>query len=318
MSDVSIVSSAAPVSGWAGRRGRLRWFAVFVGALSLAFGGVLVDLAQLALANELHSHTLLIPFISLYLVWINRGGFRSQDDAAFKSSALPAVSVGVIGLCAAGAALVAGPVMSGWSEVDVLALAVFGYVCLVLAGVFGLLGAALFKRLLFPLLFLFLMVPLPFVVSDAVEVFFQHTTADVVGWMFQLSGTPVFRHDMTFQLPGLALEVAPQCSGIRSSLVLFITGLLAGHLFLKRTVNRWVMALVFVPLGILRNAFRILTLAMLTIYVDPEIIHGPLHHRGGPIFFVLSLIPFLFVLLLLRKTESKKLNHEATKDTKVL
>jgi hypothetical protein len=32
-------------------------------------------------------------------------------------------------------------------------------------------------------------------------------------------------------------------------------------------------------------------------------INSPIHRKGGPIFFVLSLIPFFALLLLLRKTE---------------
>jgi hypothetical protein len=35
-------------------------------------------------------------------------------------------------------------------------------------------------------------------------------------------------------------------------------------------------------------------------------INSDLHRHGGPIFFVLSLIPFFLLLLLLRKSESTR------------
>mgnify|MGYP003908365983 CR=1 FL=1 len=38
----------------------------------------------------------------------------------------------------------------------------------------------------------------------------------------------MFRDGLVFKLPGIEMQVAQECSGIRSSLVLFITGLVAG------------------------------------------------------------------------------------------
>ena len=46
------------------------------------------------------------------------------------------------------------------------------------------------------------------------------------------------RHGTVFELPGIVLQVAQECSGIRSSWVLLITSLLASHLFLKNPVAK--------------------------------------------------------------------------------
>jgi exosortase/archaeosortase family protein len=51
----------------------------------------------------------------------------------------------------------------------------------------------------------------------------------------------------------------------------------------------------------LRNGFRILVIALLCVNIGPQMIHSVIHRRGGPVFFVLSLIPFLLVLWWLRK-----------------
>jgi exosortase/archaeosortase family protein len=97
--------------------------------------------------------------------------------------------------------------------------------------------------------------------------------------------------------------VAPECSGIRSTLVLFITSLVAGQLFLRSRWKRALFALAVIPLGIFRNAFRIVTIGELCIHVDPGFIDSPIHHRGGPIFFVISMVPFILLLYYLRKAE---------------
>jgi exosortase/archaeosortase family protein len=85
-----------------------------------------------------------------------------------------------------------------------------------------------------------------------------------------------------------------------------MTSLLAGQLFLKSRWKRFWLAAFVIPLGIVRNGFRICVIAMLCVHVGPEMVHSPIHLRGGPIFFVLSLIPFFAFLIWLWRSERKK------------
>jgi hypothetical protein len=39
------------------------------------------------------------------------------------------------------------------------------------------------------------------------------------------------------------------------------------------------------------------------VNAGPQMIHSPIHTQGGPVFFVLSLIPFLLLLWWLRRSE---------------
>jgi exosortase/archaeosortase family protein len=116
---------------------------------------------------------------------------------------------------------------------------------------------------------------------------------------------PFLRQQTSFQLPGMPLEVAPECSGIRSTLVLFITSLLAGHLFLRSPWRRAALVLAVIPLALLRNGFRIFSIGQLCVNLGPHMINSPIHKRGGPLFFLLSLVPFFLMLLWLRKSEQK-------------
>ena len=121
-----------------------------------------------------------------------------------------------------------------------------------------------------------------------------------------VTGLPLSRDGMFFRLPGITLEVAAECSGIRSSFMLFITSIVAGYVLLRERWTRTTLALVVIPLGIVRNGFRILTIAWLCVHVSPSMIDSPIHHRGGPLFFGLSLIPFFGLLLLLRRWEKRR------------
>jgi exosortase C (VPDSG-CTERM-specific) len=271
-----------------------RLFALFAAALAVAFAWPLLELVRLALRNDLASHTLLIPFVSGYLVWLRKDRLAQAPSGA----RWPA---GVLAL--AGLALLAVRV----APEDVVAMRALSFCLFLWGGGFACLGSATMRALAFPALFLVFMVPLPTFAVDAIETFFQHTSAALAFRFIDWSGTAVFREGLTFTMPGLTVHVGPECSGIRSSVVLFITSLLAGHLFLRSAWSRLSIALFVIPLGIVRNAFRVFVLSMLSVHVDPWWIHSPLHHRGGPIFFVLSLVPFFLFLWWLRRRETRRL-----------
>jgi hypothetical protein len=44
-------------------------------------------------------------------------------------------------------------------------------------------------------------------------------------------------------------------------------------------------------------------IGLLCVNVGPQMIHSIIHRRGGPVFFVLSLIPLLLLLWWLRRGE---------------
>jgi exosortase C (VPDSG-CTERM-specific) len=162
------------------------------------------------------------------------------------------------------------------------------------------------------------MVPFPPAVLSGIETFLQYGSADAAYGLFRLAGTPVFRQELLLQLPGINLEVAPECSGIRSSLVLFITSTVAGYMFLQTNWKRWVLALFIVPLAMLRNGFRILVIGELCVRYGPEMIHSYIHRQGGPIFFALSLIPLFVLLWILWRSEGGRIQLQRNEGTKVL
>jgi exosortase len=102
------------------------------------------------------------------------------------------------------------------------------------------------------------------------------------------------------------MEIAKQCSGIRSSLALFITGILAAHFFLKSSWKKAIFILSIIPIAILKNGIRIVTLSLLAIYVDERFLtQGFLHKSGGFIFFAPALTLLGLLLWGLRKSEGE-------------
>jgi exosortase len=128
-------------------------------------------------------------------------------------------------------------------------------------------------------------------------------STEVANLFFSISGVPVLRDGTVFQLPGILFEVGQESSGIRSSWVLFMISLLAAHLFLQSPWRRTVLVALVIPLGILRNGFRILVIGLLCVHEGPQMMHSFIHKQGGPVFFVLALIPLFLLLWWLRKGE---------------
>lgn len=259
---------------------------ISVGALTAAFGVPLVALARYSLQHDLHSHALLIPVVSAYLIWNDR-----QTLPPF-SAPRHAIAFGL-------AVLAVALLLGTWSISEPttrLAAQVAAYVAAVAAAAAFLLGRATLRALAFPLAFLLFMIPLPPAAVALIETGLQHGSAAAADGMFSLSSTPVFRQELVFHLPGIVLQVAPECSGIRSTLALFITSVVAGKLFLRSPWLRLLLTVAVLPLALVRNGFRVFTLGELCARVSPAMIDSFIHHHGGPIFFALSLVPFSLLL----------------------
>ena len=278
---------------------RLRSFALATVVLALCFAVPLHDLMRFAATSEFHSYILLIPFISAYLVWLKKGSFPVCSEPARMAARL---------FLAAGTAVLAVYwlfLRRHWKvmEDDYLAAMMISFL-LFFCGVCGLmLGGKMLRAAAFPLGMLIFMVPIPAFFMPAIDSFLQRGSAAATQVFFGLSGTPFLRSGLAFQLPGISIQVAPECSGVQSSMVLLITGLVAGYLFLRSPWNRALLALLMIPLGLLRNGFRVFTIGELCVHIGPQMIDSPIHHKGGPIFFALSLIPLFILLVMLQKCE---------------
>jgi len=159
------------------------------------------------------------------------------------------------------------------------------------------------RSVLFPLLFLFGLVPLPQLVLNGIVAFLQIGSAWAAHLFFAAFGVPVVQDGVLLTIPGLTLQVAQECSSIRSSSMLLVTTMVLAQLILR---SPWRKALAIgcaVPLSIAKNGLRIFSIAMLGTQVDPVYITGRFHHQGGIIFFAIALIAIFALLWILRRGE---------------
>ena len=259
-------------------------------ALALVFRHVLADVVRVALALDHYSHILVIPFLSGFLLY--------RDRQKIFSSTVPTPGLGLL-VALPAVLLFWHPPDSGGGPDGYLFARALGVFVLVLAAFIFCYGVKAFRAAAFPLLFLFLAVPLPLPMVEAIIVFLQKGSAAFSEALFALTSVPFLRQGFVFQLPDLTIEIAKECSGIRSSMALLVTTLFALHLFLQSWWKKWVVVAALVPIILFKNALRIVTLSLLSIYVDPRFLSGWLHTSGGIVFYLLALAVIGLVIRLL-------------------
>lgn len=256
-------------------------------------------LTRLSLSQDDASHLILIPFISAAVVYLERNKLfaRLSSDKLLGTAFLFLTGVLALVCRLAGSGPAFGWQLSGW---------ILTLILVWVSGFAFLFGRAALKNASFPLLFLLLMVPIPNFLLDRIIHLLQEGSAWITGVLFDLTGVPVLREGLVFHLAKVTIEVAKECSGIRSSMALLILALLVAHFRLKSFWNKILFVICGLFMMILKNGIRIATLTLLAIYVNPDFLFGKLHHQGGVVFFVLALLLLLPLLFFLERRESRR------------
>ena len=276
-----------------------RFFFPFFCLLLIAlFFHPLRSLLSLALKGDKYSQILIVPFLSVFFLFTERRSLVVCEKLSF----LPAIL-----FVGSGCAVL---IISRFINLAVYPLVnldfmILSFLLIFIGGTVFFFGISLIASNRFPWLLLLLLIPLPSRVLGVIITFFQYGSAEVVNLLFQLTGMTYIRDGLTFNLPSISIFIAKECSGIRSSTALFITALLAGHLFLKTIPGNITLLLGVVPLTLLKNGIRITTLSILSEKIDTKwITDSHLHHNGGIVFFGIILVLLFALLLAIRKIEN--------------
>lgn len=282
---------------FAGASSKDVWFGVAAILTAVISWRPLVELFGRALNHEQYSHTLLVLPIVLTLMVIEREASISSAFLDWVVGGLLVVLAGMLSWIAMGNA----KTMDATSH---LSMSILGLVLAWIGLAILFYGTNVYRRHLFLCVFLFFLVPIPDALLAHIISFLQDASTRVSEILFRLTRIPVSRHGFILSLPTIDIEVAAECSGIRSTMILILVSLTLGHLFLRSAYHQLILLCSTLFLAILKNAVRIFTLAVLAIYVDPSWLQGEFHHRyGGSIFFASALLLVFGLLELLVRLE---------------
>jgi exosortase len=277
--------TASPRSWW-----QLALLTILVGWL---YSSILYHLAGQWTHDQNYSHAFFVPVFSLFVLWQNRAQLASlRPSPSLWGFLLMVFAVGLLVLGSLGAELF----LSRLSLLFLIAgLVVF------------FLGWSYLHEVLFPLLFLILMIPIPAIILNQITFPLQLLTSKVAAEVLPLFGVPVFREGNVITLSVMKLEVAEACSGIRSLLSLITLAIIYGYLLETRLWIRIVLALASIPIAVAANSLRIIGTGLLVEYWDPSKAEGFFHGFEGWILFVISLVMLFFLHKLLGRFGRKGL-----------
>jgi len=251
-------------------------FGVLLASFVVLYKGVIVKLIHDWSIDENYSHGYLVVPVALYFAWDRR---ERLLNLSCKSSwlGLPVVFAS-IGLLLGG--------MLG-AEVFTTEISMLG----VIAGAVLYLGGwGHLRVLLFPILFLISMIPLPAIIFNQITFPLQILASQFGESVLMALQIPVLREGNVINLANTSLEVAEACSGIRSLITLVSLGIACGYFMDKRGWVRTALAVTTVPVAIAANGLRVAGTGVAAYWYGPSVAHGFLHTFSGWLVFVTAFI----------------------------
>jgi exosortase len=262
-------------------------FAVFAVATTIIFAPILYYMVLHWNAVEDYSHGFLVAPLAAFFAWERK---RDLLRAPIQPSWW-----GVVPLAFGTTALTVGRLGTELTSMrSAYVLTLMGLVLLIL-------GKAVFRILLFPLAFLFLMVPLPQSLVNVVAFPLQLTAADWAVQLLYVMDIPALREGNIIHLPQTQLFVAEACSGLRSLMALITLGIVFAYFFRKSWVERALIVASAIPIAIVVNAGRVAATGILTYHFGQKAAEGVIHETQGMFTFAAAFLLLLAEAWLLSK-----------------
>jgi len=255
--------------------------AIIVACLVLLYFRVLQGLVSDWIHMPDFSHGFLIPIVSFYFVYERRKELSALS---------PSTAWGGFGLIVLGILIfLLGNLATEFFTMRFSMLVVLGGIVLFL------LGKEFFKTLLFPIVFLIFMIPIPSVLMDKITFPMQLFASKVAAKSLYLIGIPALREGNIILLANTSLEVAEACSGIRSLISLLALSVVFAYFNQKTTLKRVLLVLSTFPIAIIANAARVTGTGILAHHYGDKVAQGFFHGFSGWILFVVAFV-CLFVV----------------------
>ncbi|OAI01089.1 exosortase A [Methylomonas methanica] len=217
--------------------------------------------------SETFTHGYLVAPVSLWLIWLRRDHYRDLRPA-FSTLGLLFIVVSGFGWLIADLVHVA--VIQQWAVVGIL-----------VGGFWAALGSHVIAQMLFPMVFLFLMVPF----GEAFIPPLMEYTATFVVTLIRLTGMSVYREGLFFTLTSGNWSVVEGCSGLRY----LISSLTLGSVYAYLNYSSYKKRSIFIALSflvpILANGLRAYLIVMIGHFSDMKLAAGVDHIVYGWVFF---------------------------------
>jgi len=259
------------------------WPALLAGCFLAAYSPSILSLIDGPWRTEQEGHGPLIIAASLWLVWQSRERLKIVEIAAAPVSGWTALLIGL--------ALMFLARTQGVLTVEVLSIIPVIAGCVLLSA-----GWPTLRILAFPIGFLFFAVPMPDWLIDAATVPLKVFISNVVTSVLYEAGYPIAQNGVMIMIGSYQLLVKDACSGMNSIFALSAIGVFYAYAFRwEEKIRSLLLLAAIVPITILANFIRVLTLVLIAYYAGPDLLEGLVHDLTGIGLFVIAVILlFLF------------------------
>jgi exosortase len=223
-----------------------------------------------------YSHGFLIPIISIFIIWQRRDALSKIKTAG-----------DMLGLWVVAACLSVHIVCAA---LRVYFLSGFTLIPLIYGLVLFFFGKEMARKLTFPILFLFAMVPLPLAVIGTLTVKLKLLATQLSVFTLNHIGFRCIQDGSLIRMPASFIEVAAPCSGLRSIISLITLGLLFAYAVKASLLKKSVLFLSSIPIAIATNVMRITIVAMVNDLYGEKAAMGAFHDFTGYMVFVTAFL----------------------------
>ncbi|HVO76640.1 MAG TPA: exosortase/archaeosortase family protein, partial [Candidatus Bathyarchaeia archaeon] len=230
---------------------------------------------------------LAVPVVSAFIFWRKREALKTAVG-------VHATVAGALVIACASTILIAGTAASELFTARLsLPIMLIGLVLLFA-------GMKFAREAAFPLLFLFMMIPLPYIVYYKLTFPLQLISARLASNLLGAIGMNVVRQGNILSLPNYSLDVVAACSGLRSVMTLATLALILCAFSRLSIARKTILAASSIPVAIGANVIRLAVTAIGAYAVSPAFADGILHEISGLIVFFSGFLMLLLVWGLLR------------------
>jgi exosortase B len=252
--------------------------AILLGCFLAAYTPTVMSLIDGPWQTEQEGHGPLIIAASLWLLWQSRDRLKG---VAIKPAPLWGWTSLMGGLA----------LMFLARTQDVLPFEVISIFPVIIGCVLLGAGWKALRAVAFPIGFLIFVVPAPDWAIDAVTVPLKVMISDLVTRALYAAGFPIAQNGVMIMISAYQLLVKDACSGMNSIFALSAIGVFYAYAFRRNEKLRSLLLLLsIVPITILANFIRVVTLVLITYYGGVDLLDGPLHDVTGIGLFVVALV----------------------------
>ena len=240
-------------------------------------------------------HTLLIPFISGYFVWVLR---RRLTERPWRTTWVGLVPI-IVGLGWYSFCVFGPPVLHHHN------LMAAGVACTITGLVLLFTGWRVLFLLWFPLAYLFLFGQ---TISEQLMQIVTHRMQDWTAYgawlVLQVLGYDVIREQNVLRMihdgQTIPLNVAEACSGMRMLMSMLALGAAMAFTGLRFTWQRIALVVLGIPTAIIVNTLRVVTLAIIAL-VNPDFAQGEFHSFVGLVWLIPAFLIYLGIMWIIRR-----------------